>query len=201
MKITGLTFEKRWNLGDYNHENLIATAGVEENENPSTALKNLIAFVRTKGVEEVEAAPITSSPSPKVQEVKDKKEAKETKTKTETKETKVKVEEKKVEETGKETSNGEEKSEESSQVKSEEKKSEKEKIVKKNKGVPYDPDNNQHKKLVGEFLDKASPSWRANTAPAKAVSQTLRGDEFQDAEGLIMEEFKTKFLEELKKQK
>lgn len=62
-------------------------------------------------------------------------------------------------------------------------------------GTPYARDNELHKKLVGEFLNKAFPEWKkpANIEKAKAASAAMAGKEFLDAEGLIIESFKTEF--------
>lgn len=61
------------------------------------------------------------------------------------------------------------------------------------KAAIYDRQNDLHKKLVGEILDLEYPTWRKDTAKAKAASAALEGKDFLDTEGLILPSFKAEF--------
>lgn len=64
----------------------------------------------------------------------------------------------------------------------------------------YSRETDLHKKLVGEFLDKEFPTWKKNAGnveKAKAVSVTLVGQPFLDAEGRVLESFKQSFREKM----
>jgi len=182
MRIVQVTFEKKWNLGDYNSELINAVAVIDEGENPSAVLKELIAYVKTKGETEIQGVAQTQP------------------TTTETKKEKVdKPKKEKVEKTStenkEEAQDGKEKSEKQSQASEKSEQSEVKETKKvKGKATPYDPDASLHKKLLGEILDKAAPGWKTNTAPYKEASQAMRGKDFLDAEGLVLENFKTEFI-------
>lgn len=66
-------------------------------------------------------------------------------------------------------------------------------------GTPYARENELHKKLVGELLDREFPGWKRSElfAKAKAASVSMAGSEFLDAEGLILEAFKAEFRKKM----
>jgi hypothetical protein len=202
MKIVQMTFSKTWNLGDYNSEKFEVIAGVEETDIPQMAAKDLILFVKSKGTSEVSMGQITK-PVEKTEKAAENNVDKTVKT-AENKKTKVKAVAE-TETTKQEANNGNK--EKDSEKSSEEIKSEKvvsqktSEKVKVGKTSPYNPDEPLHKKLVGEFLDKAAPSWRNNTAPYKEVSGIMKAEPFLDGEGLILESFKIQFIENVEAQK
>lgn len=185
MKITTLGYERTWNLGDYNSEKIISGCIIDEGEEASEALKNLIAFVNSKGDDKVNSAQPAEPKPKKDKKPKEDKPAKNT-------------EPEPSDDNEEGGDNGEEKSEKEAKK---ETKVEKEKKPRKQTNTPYDPDNALHKKLVGEFLDKKAPKWRSNTDPYKLASRELSGSDFQDAEGMVLDSFVSEFLKEVEKQK
>ena len=184
MKVAHISFEKKWNLGDYNHEMIGALGLVEENEDPSAALKDLIVFVRTRGEESPSATSKVEPKSEPKQET--------------TKETKAEKKTKKSAATKEEAQDGEK---ESSQEQAGEKSSESENTEKKKvkgKATQYNPEEPVHKKLLGEILDKSAPNWKQNTPPYKEAAHLMKGEDFLDAEGIVLETFKTTFLSKVK---
>lgn len=204
MKIVQMTFSKTWNLGDYNSEKFEVVAGVEETDVPQVAASDLINFVKTKGNSEITAGQVAQvvkneTTSTKVVEKTNKSsETKKPKGKDAANETVAEPENKKEEANN---GNKEKSGEKSSEKTSEKTVSEKSEKVKSGKTTPYSPNEPVHKKLVGEFLDKAAPSWRTNTAPYKEVSSQMQDVEFLDSEGLILESFKVEFLNKVEAQK
>jgi len=61
--------------------------------------------------------------------------------------------------------------------------------------TPYNRENDLHKKLLGEVLDKSYTTWKKDPSKAKAASQLLAGKDFLDAEGKVLESFKSSLSE------
>lgn len=75
-------------------------------------------------------------------------------------------------------------------------------VIAKAKATPYDRANESHKRLLSAFLDKSQPNWKSKEVIAKAskTSQLLSeaGEDFLDGDGVLLQSFKDKFLEQLR---
>ena len=168
MKITSIDYLRRLNLGNYEYEELKASALVGENDSAEICFIALKEFVENslgivKETKEQLPLPIVKE-EPKIEETK----AKEVKVEEEVKK---KKERKSVAET---------------------------KPVKKiSKATMYDRVLETHKSLIGAFLDTKYPKWRKNELIKKATqaSKNLNGIEFLDENGEMLESFKIKFCE------
>lgn len=176
-RINGLKYTRRFNLGNYEHEEISVDVAVEEGADAGSALGEAMDFVLSKGkvVNKQSPTPVaanepTVSPPP----------AKETKAKKE-KKTEVKEETKVEAPVEKEP---------------EEEKAPEEKPAKKvrvlGKVTKYNRNLDLHKKLLSEVLDANHKGWRGNAAKAKDASIKLEEDEvdFLDAEGKVLQSFK-----------
>lgn len=187
-KVNSIKYTRRWNLGQYEHEELTVDAAVEEGENASEVLEEVMEFVLSKGKlqtngkdkpsEKVVVAdgptPKPNTPVPTADKTKAKKEKAAAPPKKEA------IEEKKEEKV-------EEKTEEQPQRKT--------KVV--GKVTKYNRNLDLHKKLLSETLEENHKGWRANASKAKEASIKLENDEvdFLDAEGKVLESFKEALAE------
>lgn len=194
MKMLGtfneVRYDKTFNKGNYENEKIGLTYAPHEQEDIFQAIDNLRKIVHGD-------APITTATTPAgpvtvTATVEKKTTAKKDTTKKAAEEKSEKAEEAKAE------VKAEEKAEEKVEEPKEEVK-EKKKVMGKN--TLYDRDNQNHKKLLSGFLDKASPNWKNPTMIKKALatSQKLHEEktDFLDGEGNILDSFKDKFLAEL----
>jgi hypothetical protein len=173
MKITSIDYLRRLNLGNYEHEELKASALIGENDSAEICFIALKEFVENslgivKETKEQFPLPIVKE-EPKIEETK----AEETKAK----EVKVEEEVKKKKERKPEI--------------------EKKPVKKISKATMYDRVLETHKSLIGAFLDTKYPKWRKNELIKKATqaSKDLNGIEFLDENGEMLESFKIKFCE------
>ena len=73
--------------------------------------------------------------------------------------------------------------------------------IAKVKNTVYNRNNEEHKRLLSAFLDKAFPTWKSKDSIKKASeisSKLSEKEDFIDGEGVILESFKQKFLDGLK---
>lgn len=73
--------------------------------------------------------------------------------------------------------------------------------IAKVKNTVYNRNNEEHKRLLSAFLDKAFPTWKSKDSIKKASeisSKLSEKEDFLDGEGVILESFKQKFLDGLK---
>jgi flagellar biosynthesis GTPase FlhF len=210
-----VTFSKTRNLGDYNNEKLEITAQLDEDDCLAHCIEELKLhaylglgleyepefydndYGEDRGVpkesskENEEVPPVDTSK----EEVKVETEIKEEKKKvTRAKKEEVKKEVKEDVESVPELSESEEVAEKDiPEVKEEEKVVEKKKttVKLKVKLTPYDRNLEIHKKLFKGLLDSNFPTWKSKPATAKEASVQLEGEDFLNAEGEIVESFKT----------
>ena len=189
MAINEVRFTKRYNCGNYEHEEYTVGAAVGDDENAMTVMTGIKEFVRgahayVPGHSDtvVESAPVPVAVEEKVVKTK----------KTKAAPAPVVVEEEQLE-----------LPQEAAPVVEEEvvevKEEPKAKAVRKAKASPYTRGNDVHKKLLGEFLDTAYPGWRDNAAKAVEVSKLMVGKDFLDAEGTVVDSFKADFKAEMSK--
>jgi hypothetical protein len=189
MKVNGIKYGRKFNLGNYEQEEISIDSSVEEKENPAETLFEMMKFVNTKG--QSHASPsIQMELVPQKEEVeKENKKAAASPKKADSKIQKAeeKTEEKKEEQA---PAKAEEKKEEQAPAKAEEKKEEeKPKIKVKQAATKYDRSNELHKKLFSELLDVKYPTWRKNPAKAASASRELVGKDFLDANGMKVKTF------------
>jgi len=189
MKINEVKFTKRFNIGNYEHEEYTVGAAIGEDENPLTVMSSLKAFVigAYSNNEPVYSGVVDSAPEPVVAEEKVSKPKK-------TKAAPAPVVEEEQLELPQEAAPVVEE-----EVVAEVKEEPKAKAVRKAKASPYTRGNDVHKKLLGEFLDTAYPGWRDNAAKAVEVSKLMVGKDFLDAEGTVVDSFKADFKAEMSK--
>ena len=197
MNITEIKYGHTFNKGDYASERIDATCGLAPEDSPVEALKNLKAFVHYGQWEDGKTVTLPASENKtasgeetQVSEVKPKKAA--------TKKTAAEV----AKEETKEEVVAQEKT---TPVATEETKAETEPKKKglRVKATVYDRNNDTHKKLLGEELDKLCKangltSWRETPSlkeKAGGASRKMVGVGFLDGEGLVF----TSFREELTK--
>ena len=73
--------------------------------------------------------------------------------------------------------------------------------IAKVKNTVYNRNNEEHKRLLSAFLDKAFPTWKSKDSIKKASeisSKLSEKEDFLDGEGVILESYKQKFLDGLK---
>lgn len=180
IKINEVKYGRRYNLGNYEHEDIIVNSAVEDGsfEEVITELKNLVGTYRSPSQDDSQLELLN-----KVQEVKEE-EALEAQTKAITPDP-VKEEVKK------------EIKEENKVVK---KKAAKKKVGAKGKSkvIKYDRNSDQHKALLGSYCEEVfGTDWKKDKAVLGKVKQAslLSHDteDFLDGEGEILESFKEVF--------
>lgn len=184
MIIETITFTERLNTGNYNHLELTATAKVEENETPMTAMLALKTLVHTALVTKSEEASDLKDEVEKLHKinetlrtqlgeatipdsVKPAEEVVEKKTRTRTKKTEVKEVAPEVEE----------------ETKVEE--------VKSDLPLPlttYNREIEAHRQMLSSYLTTHFPSWKTKEG-VKEFSASLVGKEFLDAHGIVVPSF------------
>ena len=213
MKVTELKYVRRFNLGDYEHEEFAVTAQVEDGENHVGLLIGLKADVAAAHAGEASAASSQSMPSGDLGAQTEEKPAakgkKKSSKKSKTKDTTTPSDE--SEEENSETSNAQSDDEEMSnedetsdesesdeneeEEQNEEKKPAKKAAGKKkfkSKAAAYDRANEIHKKLFSEQVKAIDPKWNSSEAKKKRVQETSRkmhGEEMLDGEGKVLNSF------------
>lgn len=202
MKITEIKYTYRFNKGNYEHEEISATAQVEVDA--LKELETLKSFVHSasRDVPDSQMNLEESVPSP-LKEESNKTES-ESKTK---KDKKSKLASKKEETqavtTPEENSPVTEPENITPPVEEEVSTPEEPKAPKKTKtkfsvkAEVYDRENQLHKSALSEFLDKEFKGWRNNVAPYKKVSIEMEGAPFFDDNSEILESFKEAFKAKL----
>jgi len=180
--ITELRYTKRFNIGDYQHEEFGVTYSVAEGESPEASMmkmKNFIqdSFTNTLGKSKAVNTPVKEekkAPAKKVKAVKVEDDAK----------ADVEVEDEKE-----------------FKKLTEEKKEPKKKRNQK-KPTVYNRDLAEHKTEMAAILNRDFPEWKAtpeSKTAAKALSGKLEGTPFMDAKtGEILPEFVTAIAEGMK---
>lgn len=188
MRISEAKFSRRYNVGNYEHEELSLTAVVEEGESAVDVLTQLKA--------DIEAAHTGGEATSVIEPGKVKK-------------SKKKVEEadeeQEQEESEEETTGGTEESDDESEeetddeaeeeetAKSSKKSSIKGKKAFKKKPQVYQRSNETHKEIFSGVLKVVAPKWKATAeskTAAKMVSQKMEGKPFLDESGEVLEDFK-----------
>ena len=182
MEIQEVKYTKRFNIGDYQHEEYTVTANAEEGATKAfAALKEAVAKAHAGDV--VEKAKVSRAGKAK--------EAKEEETE-EVEEAPKAVKAKAVKTAAKVVEpEEEEETEEAEEEETEEApKAVKGKAVKK-KGSEYNRNLDLHKKLFVEVLnDNLGDGWvKKNAGRAKTVSIKMEGKSFMDADGEVVAEF------------
>jgi hypothetical protein len=188
-RVNGLKYSKKFNLGNYESEEICVDVSVPEGEDPGQVLESMMTFVKSQGrvplsqVEQISPAAEAAKEEAKAEKAaaKAEKKAAQVKDKSAAKEETVmdKVEEKAAEAVT-------------------EKADKTEKKTFKAKPANYDRALDLHKKLVSEMLDANVPGWKAKASKAKEVSESLAGEAFLDAEGKVIAAFKDKFVAKMK---
>lgn len=181
MKINSLKYVRKFNLGNYESEEVGVDAMVEDGENATSVLDSMIQFVNTKGkVNNVQpystgALGKTTAPSePTVVEEPKKKAAAPKKEKA-----------------------PEPVKEEAAPAPAPAPEEPKQTKKKASSVTKYDRSAETHRKLFSEILEANVKDWKMNSEKAKEVSVELIGQDFLDMEGKVLPEFKTKCIEKM----
>ena len=202
MRFNELRYDYTRNLGNYESEKMGASCAVEDGEHPVKAFDNLKAFVRGDKLPHADVSvKVTDSANAAkeekvVTEAPPKKEKKEktAKAKKETVAVEVEEEEEKVEESNEETEEVEEVQEEKASRPANKKSA---------KGATeYDRENDLHKKLIGEMLDREFPNWKKGNQAKRIreVSREMEGELFLDSDSDVLDSFIEKFSELVSKE-
>lgn len=183
MEILEVKYAKRFNLGDYQHEEYTVVAEVEEGESADTVLATIKELVhrnqagKSSVVEPSLAAPVAEeAPAPK---------------KGKGRPPGAKNKPKAVEEVPAEVVAEVEEHEAKEEAKEEEEKAPPQKKLKK-VGEVYSRSSEIHKKIFAEILGDVYPMWKSTDAgksKAKNASMKMEGVEFLDSEGEVLESF------------
>lgn len=195
MQITKVSFLKRKNLGNYEHEEISAEAILEEgsNETLEGCIKDLRSSIERGFGHEVLEKPAVETPAPKKEkEIKPEKKAK--------KEAEP-VATKPVEQPAKEAA--EESSEENTEAEGDTaaealEEAKKDAAKKKSLATKYSRNDDKHKKHLADWLDIEHKGWRERASKAKEVSAEMEGQPFLDREGSILKSFRADFTKKLK---
>ncbi len=161
MRITEVKYAKKFNLGNYESEEFALTAVVEEKDNHLETLQSLKNDVHSAYSGDSKSAEDTETEEPDDTE---------------------------TEETESEDTESEE-SEEKTKPKAKSKKPKKF----KSKAQAYDRANETHKEIFSSLLKSVAPDWKKtpeSKVKAKIVSEKLEGEDFLDADGEVLPEFK-----------
>jgi uncharacterized membrane-anchored protein YjiN (DUF445 family) len=165
MKITTITYMERKNKGNYEHEELSASANVDDGENSTFAMLTLKDAVHNalygtvnKEIIAEEIIPEVTAPAVKEKKTRAKKEI---------------VEEVTVEAVIPEIKKSTYKFVDS---------------VSEAPSLPYNRDLDTHRQLLSSFLNKNHPSWKT-TEGVKEFSMGLVGKPFLNADGAVVESF------------
>jgi outer membrane biosynthesis protein TonB len=196
FKMDTVRYLRRKNLGNYEHEELEVSTVVEDGQSRSAVTADLRNFVNSAlngGLQ-----PTITKAEPSENKNPPKGETKVLKEKPQTKKEEPKAEEVKEEPKAEEAPAKEEpKAEEPKKEKAPKKETTTK--IKPSKATAYDRELDTHKALLGKFLDSEFPGWRKSDLLKKAVaaSHALKGSDFQDGEGNILESFKVEFRKHL----
>lgn len=194
MKINEIKYMRRFNLGNYEHEEIALAAALDDNESPGEAfsqLKNtvhMLAIGQEVAAEEIPVAP----PAPKEKPVKGKK-AKVVEPEPEEIEEEEEVDD---EELADEEIQEEEEEAEEAPTPSKGKK------TFKKKPQTYSRASEQHKEILSKTLREVAPDWQKSQEgkqKAKSCSIKMEGEEFLDENGEVLPEFKIKVKKHMKK--
>lgn len=175
MKVNGLKYTRRFNIGNYEHEEVTVDASVNEGEHPTQVLGEMINFVNTKGLGptvtvmgKMDSTPVGATSDHPVPKAK--------------KETKKEKAPEPVQE----------------ELKPEPEPEKEEKPAKKTKAsglTKYDRGLEIHRKLFSELLETNVKDWKNHPEKAMKTSVALIGKDFLDNEGKVIPEFKKQCIE------
>jgi len=171
-RIAEISYMKRTNLGNYEHEEITATVVLDEGDDAEQSLVDLKAFVA--GEKKETPAPKTVAPK---------------KSKAIEKEEEIEEIEEVVEEDEEEEVKPKAKAKTTPAPKK-----------KKSKATPYDREEELHKTIFGDCLTEINKKWRTDKKlklKAQAASRVLNGADFLDADGEVLESFKESLEDQL----
>lgn len=186
MKVTEVTYTKRFNTGKYEHEEYTVTASIDEDDDAKESIAELKQLVVQGHGGEID-----------VDQDKDEAEEEESEEQESKKSRGSKAKPKDEDESEEEESEEEEPSEEEAEEEEEKPKAAAKKKF-RSKDAAYDRQDPLHKKLVGEILDSKFKGWNKKGSDlakkAGKASQELDGEDFLDNDGEVVPEFRSKLL-------
>jgi hypothetical protein len=185
MKVTEVKYMRRFNLGDYEHEEYAFTAAIDTKDDGLEAIEELKSLVAKARNEES-----TEQDDEEVEDEEEVETEEEDESEEDTEESDDEEEEDDEEVDSEETEDDDEEEEDekpaAKKAKSKGKKT-------KSKSQGYSRDNETHKDLFGETLTAVWPQWKktkANKAKGVALSKKFAGTDFLDADGNVLKTFK-----------
>lgn len=207
MKVTEAKYTRRYNTGNYEHEEFSLAAMVEDNDSHIDVMLSLKADVQKAYSGEAQA---TQAEEQTTEESgsgrgRGKGRSKQKETAEQDIETAEESEDEIEEEIEEDGTGSEEVAEDETEEAEEEKKPKSkpgEKTKSPGKGFKkkpqvYQRSNETHKELFSKMLNSAAPNWKKSfesKAHAKKVSQKMEGVEFLDENGKVLEDFKKQAL-------
>lgn len=186
-------YMKRFNLGNYEHEEFHISVMVGEEETAMEAFCGLKGTVEAAHAGDPIALEAVSKKDIEEEEMPKEKQAKKTRKKKEVKpEPEEEIEEEIEEEDSEEIEEDFVDDSDSDEEEVEEEPAPKKKAAKKTKVTLYSRTNDLHKKIFGETLKNFFPKWKdtpEGKAKVQAASKQLEGQPFIDNEGEITDEF------------
>ena len=203
MKNVELRFNRRYNVGQYEHEDYTIVAQLEEGDSSVEALAQMKASVEAAFAGESGGEPGADAADKPATTGKGKKDKKSKPAPTTTQEEEEETEEIEEETGGEETEEETETEEEveTEETEEEETETEEEEIEDpppkkgktfKKKPQAYQRENKTHKDIFSSVLKKVAPKWKSSfesKAHAKKVSQKLNGKDFLDENGKVLSSF------------
>ena len=191
-RVTEAKFNRRYNVGQYEHEDYTLTAVLDEGDDTLLVLNSLKKSIASAFGGETET---TSETIAEVEKPKRKSRAKKEEPEEEAVEEEAVEEGEEPEDLDPEDLEEEEEEEEEEEVVEEKPAKAKAKGKRgfKKKDQPYSRSSEQHKEIFSNVLKAISPDWKkspASKTKAKEASQSMEGKDFLDETGEVIASFK-----------
>lgn len=175
VKVISVEYERRFNTAKYEHEEYRVTGAVDDGQDPIEVIQELRSLVKQAHEGEIEVGEELDESEEADEEVEEPKKRKAKKQKPEADE---------------EDDSEEEIEEDTADEVDEEETKPKKKSGKKTKASAYSRNDDLHKKLMVELLDKVEKGYVAkNISAAKDISLEMHNKDFLDKDGEILPEF------------
>lgn len=193
MEITSIRYGRKFNLGNYESEEIAFEGVLDDGESPMDCLTEMKAAV-LEAFKSKEEAPVQEAPTATKKKTSKKKAAKKVEPAPEEEEEEEFIDDDTEEEPAKPVAKKTTKKKAAKKATG--KKTTKKKASRKKK-TPYDRNLALHKKLVGEMLAEELPDWKEDSAIkalVKKASVEMEGEDFLDDGGAILESFREEFI-------
>lgn len=194
MEITSIRYGRKFNLGNFESEEIAFEAVLDDGESPLECLQEMKAAV-LEAFKNKEEAPVQEAPTTTKKKATKKKASKKAAPAPEPEEED--PEEEFIDDTTEEKPEKEVVKKKTTKKKAVTKKKATKKKASRKKKTPYDRSLQLHKKLIGEMLEEELPDWKEDAAVkklVKAASVEMEGEDFLDDAGEILTSFTEEFI-------